>query len=419
MNKIIKRKILKRLQNHSNKKEISLIIGPRQAGKTTVMKELQKWLQKKGKKTLWFNLDFYSDSDFFQSQEKLINKIKLEIGLKKGYVFIDEIQRKENAGLFLKGLYDSDLPYKFIVSGSGSVELKEKIHESLMGRKLLLEMNTLSFLEFINFKTNYKYEKKIPDFFKLEAEKVKNFLQEYLQFGGYPKVVLEEKQQDKYQHINEIYQSYLYRDINQWLKVEKGELFTNLFKTIAFSIGNITKYSELSRTLGISIPTLKKYLFYLEKTFIIKKVSPYFQNIRKEITKSPLFYFYDLGLRNFAVNLFGHLENEINIGFVFENFINNIIQQKIQNTNQSLNFYRTKDGAEIDFIVNKGNEIVPIEVKYKNLKTPTISKSIGNFIKRYKVKKIIIVNLNFHHKMKVNNTEIIFLPFYDFLFYDF
>lgn len=161
---MIKRKLFAELKTHLLKKEISFIVGPRQAGKTTLMLLLKEYLEKRGEKTLFLNLDIEQDKEFFTSQVKLIRKIELELGKERGFVFIDEIQRKEDAGLFLKGIYDMNLPYKFIVSGSGSVELKEKIHESLTGRKRIFELSTLSFEEFTNFKTEYRYEKKVVRF---------------------------------------------------------------------------------------------------------------------------------------------------------------------------------------------------------------------------------------------------------------
>ena len=136
---MIERTLFSELKDHLSKREISFIIGPRQAGKTTLMLLLEDYLKKKEERTVFLNLDIESDKQFFTSQANLIKKIKLEIGEKEGFVFIDEIQRKENAGIFLKGIYDMNLPYKFIVSGSGSVELKERIHESLTGRKRIFE----------------------------------------------------------------------------------------------------------------------------------------------------------------------------------------------------------------------------------------------------------------------------------------
>src|SRR3989339_1516051 len=207
--KIIERKIFELLKKHLNSKEISLITGPRQSGKTTLMLELKSFLEKKGENVAFFNFDFESDKIFLESQNKLLEKIRLEFGGKSGYVFIDEIQRKENAGLFLKGIYDMNLPYKFIVSGSGSLELKEKIHESLAGRKRIFELNTVSFEELVNFKTEYKYKDKLSDFLKIEKNRRKTLLDEYMNFGGYPRVVLAETESEKLKIIEEIYQSYV------------------------------------------------------------------------------------------------------------------------------------------------------------------------------------------------------------------
>ena len=137
---LIKRSVYPKLLAHLENDEITLLVGPRQAGKTTLMLALIDELREKKLKYIYLNLDIEKDRYFFASQDRLVEKIKIEIGNSKGYVFIDEIQRKENAGLFLKGISDMKLPYKFVVTGSGSVELKEKIYESLAGRKRIFEI---------------------------------------------------------------------------------------------------------------------------------------------------------------------------------------------------------------------------------------------------------------------------------------
>ena len=210
---MIKRKIFSDLKKHLSKREITLITGPRQSGKTTLMEILKEHLDQNGDRTLFLNLDIEWDTPYFQTQAMLIKKVELELGKSKGFVFIDEIQRKENAGLFLKGLYDLKLPYKFIVSGSGSLELKEKIHESLIGRKRLFELTTITFEEFINYKTSYKYTEKLDAFFALEKEKTRQLLMEYMNFGGYPRVILETKKKEKLKIIDEIFRSILEKDI--------------------------------------------------------------------------------------------------------------------------------------------------------------------------------------------------------------
>jgi predicted AAA+ superfamily ATPase len=410
-NVIIKRILLEELKKHLSKKELSLIIGPRQVGKTFLMLLLKDYLEKKGEKTVFLNLDSEIDKHFFVSQKALIGKIKLEIGTDRGYVFIDEIQRKENAGIFLKGIYDLNLPYKFIVSGSGSIELKEKIHESLVGRKRIFELNPISFEEFVNFKTNYRYENKLIDFFDIEKERTESFLNEYLGFGGYPRVVLEEKLTEKTKIIDEIFRSYLEKDISYLLKVEKLDAFSSLIKVLASNIGRLINSSELSSTLGISVQTIKNYFWYAEKTFVIQRLTPYFKNVRKEITKSPIIYFYDLGLRNYALGTFGNI-NEIGQGFLFQNFIFNLLKEKFRYGGGELHFWRTKDRAEVDFIVDFGKEILPIEVKYKKMQKPVIERSMRSFIDKYKPKEVWIINLGFEEEVKIDETKVKFFSFY-------
>src|SRR3990167_9048952 len=137
MDSNIKRSILVDVKAHLSSKEITMIVGARQVGKTTLMTEVFNHVLQTGEKALFLNLDVETDARLFASQEILLDRLRLEFGDKKGYVFIDEIQRKTNAGKFLKGIYDLNTPYNLIVSGSGSLELKEKIHESLAGRKRL------------------------------------------------------------------------------------------------------------------------------------------------------------------------------------------------------------------------------------------------------------------------------------------
>jgi len=307
---LIKRKVFADLKAHLSQKEITLIVGPRQAGKTTLMLALKKYLEEKGEKTVFFNLDIETDGEYFTSQAKLIQKIQLELGSHSGFVFIDEIQRKENAGLFLKGIYDMNLPYKFIVSGSGSLELKEKIQESLVGRKRIFPLFSLSFEEFVNFKTEYRYEKKLPSFFALEKE----------------------------------------------------------------------------------------------KTFILQKITPYFKNLRKEITKSPIYYFCDLGLRNYSLGSFSD-------GFLFQNFVFNLLKEKYPA--EKIHFWRTKNKAEIDFILETPDGPLPLETKYAHLKEVKLTRGLQSFLKKYQPKQAFIVNLSLKKTISWSKTKVHFIPFWE------
>ncbi len=405
----IKRTIFHEVQKHLNSQEITLIVGPRQAGKTTLMEMLRDDLEKQGKKTLFLNLDFESDRPFFESQDRLIQRIVYAIGNDRGYIFIDEIQRKENAGLFLKGLYDMKLPYKFIVSGSGSIELKEKIHESLFGRKRIFELTTLSFEEFIGYKTK---DSDFSSFFTLYKEKGIQYLEEYLNFGGYPKVVLSPTIAEKRAVIADIYQSFLEKDIAILLGIQKTESFTQLVRLLASQVGKLVNVTELSNTLGMSQQTIKDYLWYLEKTYCVHKVTPYFKNVRKEITKAPLYYFTDLGLKNYAANTFG-IATTSRDGFLFENFVYNVLEKNEKLTSTTIHFWRTRDGAEVDFVVNIGQEQIPVEVKYSRLKSLEITRSFRSFLSKYNPQIGYIVHLGDSFEATIEKTTVSCVPFFN------
>jgi len=413
---MIKRDLLAELIEHLNKKEISLIVGPRQAGKTTLMNLLREVVTKKGKQSLYLNLDIEADKQYFISQEQLLRKIRLEIG-DTGYLFIDEIQRKENAGLFLKGLFDMNLPYKWIVSGSGSVELKEKIHESLAGRKRLFTLSTLSWTEFVNYKTKYRYEDNLVEFYSLEAEKTQALLEEYMSFGGYPRVVLENRVEEKRKIIAELYQSYLVKDIVELLGVQKTSSFTSLVRILASQIGKMVNINELSDTLGIHKTTINQYLWYMEQTFYIHKVTPFFRNIRKEITKAPVYYFSDLGMRNYALGLFGAPIPLSDVGFLFQNFVYPILEKKTENYSQSIHYWRTTNKAEVDFVIDKVTDTLPIEVKYQHLNKPSLSRSFKSFLSTYQPKRALVIHLGKEMHVVENKTEVDLIPFYQLLYY--
>lgn len=407
---IIKRALFDQLKEHLASKEITLIVGPRQAGKTTLMEFLEDDLKKQGKRTLFLRLDLDRDRPFFESQERLLKRIVLEVGESGGYVFIDEIQRKENAGIFLKGLYDMKLPYKFIVSGSGSIELKEKIHESLPGRKRLFELSTLSFEEFVNFKTEYKYGQ--AGFFEVYTDKALEYFEEYLNFGGYPRVVIAETMEEKRAAIDDIYQSFLEKDMSILLNIQKTESLTHLVRVLASQIGNLVNVAELSNTLGLSAQTVKQYLWYLEKTYIIRKVTPYFKNVRKEITKAPTYYFVDLGLRNYATNQFGSAALSPD-GFLFENFVYNSLMSHLKLTSITIHFWRTQDKAEVDFVLDTTLKAIPVEVKYTHLKSPEVSRSFRSFLIKYKPYKAYIVHLGLNFEADVEGTKVCFVSFFN------
>ncbi|MBI2028974.1 ATP-binding protein [Candidatus Gottesmanbacteria bacterium] len=409
---MIKRKILTRLEKHLLSDQMTVITGPRQVGKTYLMQLLRDKLKMEGKRTVWFNLDNEEDKTRFSSQAGLLSHIELAIGKEKAFVFIDEIQRKENAGLFLKGIFDMNVSHKFIISGSGSLELKAEIPESMAGRKQLFMVDPVSFEEFVNFKTNYQYEDKLNNFFALEKERTGRLLSEYMVFGGYPRIVLAGSSLAKQEEMQEIYKSFVDRDIRDLLHIEKSEALTNLLKIIASQIGSLVNISELASTVNLDQKTTKHYLWYLEQTFILKKVTPYFRNIRKEITKAPIYYFLDNGLRNWLLGLFGLSQIPTPLsGHLFENIIFNILRQQINLSPTQIHFWKTRDQAEVDFILETGLEVIPIEVKHTKILKPEITRSYRSFLTKYKPKKGYIVHLGEKFETETEGIRIYFIPY--------
>jgi len=407
---IINREIYNKIERHLSKKEITIISGIRQCGKSTVLHKLRTNLEKKGNKTLFLNFDFDADKKFLETQEALVNKLNFEFGKEKGYVFIDEIQRRKDAGLYLKGIYDLKLPYKFIVSGSGSIELKEKIQESLAGRKRVFEMTTISFTEFVNYKTNNKYTDRLDSYFEYEKAKTDELLTEYMNYGGFPRIVTEKDLREKIELINEIYNSYIERDLIKLLNINKPELFKDIFRMLSYMSGKLINFSNIADDTNTSIQTLKKYLYFAEKTYSIKSIRPYYNNPGKELRKTPMIYFTDLGLMNYAIGKYGLLSNPMDFGFVFQNFIFNVLKGKVSN-NMEIKYWRTTDKAEVDFVIDKITDVIPIEIKYKNIKRDGISRSFRSFIEKYKPKIAYVLNLGFEKTLQLDNTTIRFIPY--------
>ena len=393
-----------------DKEEITILVGARQVGKTTLLREILKELSRKGELVFYLNLDIEDDAANFTTQQKLLSRIRLEFGDKPGYVCIDEIQQKEDAGRFLKGIFDMNLPYKFVVTGSGSLELKEKIGEALTGRKHLLNMDPVSFREFIDYKTHYKYSKRLGTYFSLEEEKTQSFLSEYLIYGGYPKVVSSEDTQTKIDVMNEVFTSYITKDISYLLGVRSSDKFVKMIRLLAVQNGRILNYAQLASDTGVSVDTLKNYLWYAEQTFIISIIRPFYTNAKKELTKSPVVYFIDVGMLNFSCGNFARIDN-IN-GFAFQNFVYNLLRQKYHTPMTPINHWRTKDKAEVDFIVNHEGEIIPVEVKFSNLKKMSISRSFRNFINRYNPEQAMVVNMSLNETVQLNETIIKFIPYW-------
>jgi uncharacterized protein len=404
--KNIKRNILPDIIKWLTEKEIIVLLGARQVGKTTIIFQLINHILMQTTSLFKEKIEIhYLNLDFFQDKRILNDDYIIKLAAKnekKKIIFIDEVQRQENSGLFLKHLYDLNLPIKLVVSGSSALELKSKVSEALTGRKVIFNINPFSISEIKD--CIVRAEKNIMSGTVL----FKKVFEVFTEYGSYPSIVLSPDNEKKFLRLKEIFTSYMEKDIKKFLEIKNENAFARLITLLSASSGSLINMDEISNTLSIHQVTLDNYFYYLEQTFIIDRVRPYFRNIRKEIIKSPRVYFNDIGFRNFAINNFNKLDIREDKGFVFENFVYLILKEKL-GSSYKINFWRTKAGAEVDFIIFNDLKPIPVEAKAKYFKKPAITQSIRSFINTYKPDIAFVINLNLNEEIKIGGCLVRFM----------
>lgn len=324
------------------------------------------------------------------------------------YLFVDEAQYLVEAGRYLKGIYDLNLPLKMVITGSSSLLLAHHTRESLMGRKQVFTMRTFSFHEYLSHE-----DKEALDLLKTHSISLINkamlldFLHSYLYFGGYPKVVLSNEIAQKEDYLKEIYSSYIDKDISQFLGIQNKIGFSRVVSILADQIGNLVNVMEIANTCQMSHQTIKRYVEALEGTYMISILRPFSGNVRSELVKMPKVYFSDLGFRNIVIRGFNRSFFERDRRALLENFVMNELSRR---WGDSLYYWRLKDGTEVDFVLqgSKG-EMIPVEVKATILNKPTIPLSVRSFTSYYSSKEAYIVNTGIEKDVREGDTTFHFI----------
>ena len=374
-----------------------VLTGARQVGKTTLMEMFTKDIQ-----CLWLNGQDPETAKLFESYSTIERYLQLNINHElQGWLAIDEFQFIDNISVMLKLLTDRNKGIKILCSGSSSLDISQKVEESLAGRVRVIPVYPLNFSEYLSF-TDPELAQKFHqctnvDDINLLFPKSQDLLNEYLIYGGLPKIVLAVNLLDKQELLDDILQTYLLKDIRQFVKNEHFVAFNKLLRLLSARIGTLLNINELSNTIQIPYKLCEEYIYLLEQMFIIHLVKPYYQNKRKELSKMNKVYFCDLGLRNIIYNSFNNISIRTDNGQIFENYV--YLQLLRQFKSDQINFYRTKDGGKIDFIINKtGNEVILVEAKYKRPGSPSKIRIITEFNKFGNVQAAYIVNLNLIQK---------------------
>ncbi len=390
------RKIAKNIEKWLDEKEIIILTGVRQVGKTSLLQLLKQELisRKVDEKNIFYlSLENFDVLKSLNDDPENIFKYVLDRNV-KNYFLIDEIQYLDNPSNFLKLLYDKYADrIKLIVTGSSSLEMKASLQDSLAGRKVTFEIMPLDFEEFLQFKNFDKIDylpiKDLPLDIKKEFD---NELAEYLIYGGMPAVALQANPEKKIKLLEEYIGTYINKDVRAIGKIDSVANFNNLLKILASQIGNLMNVAELTNTLDMDRRNLEKYLDILEHTFVLYKVSPFVSNIRSQITKMPKVYFFDHGVRNAILNNFTDLDGRSDRGALFENFV---YMELRKNISRQVYFYRTTAGSEIDLVFEQQNKTYPIEVKCKELRKRIDERVIENFMHKIEsANEGVVINLS-------------------------
>jgi len=348
--------IIRSLQNHISSrldgKKAVIILGPRQSGKTTLIKSIAI---KSESDHLYVNADEPVVRNLWRPDN--ISTVLQIIGTKK-LVLIDEAQRLEDVGLLVKIIVDRGLDIQFIITGSSALEIANQTFEPMTGRYREYRLLPVSTEELILHSGLMEMIEELP---------------QRMIYGSYPEVIVEKQQAEEV--LRHITQSYLYKDILALTGVRKPLVLDRLLKALAWQTGSQVSFQELSRTVGVDVKTVDRYITLLEQSFVIFSLTSFSRNLRNELIRSKKIYFYDNGIRNAIIQNFSPITLRNDIGALWENFL---IAERIKflhNHQLKVNsfFWRTHSQQEIDYIEEYNSVLNAFEFKFNPAKTAKIS----------------------------------------------
>ncbi len=336
--------LIDRIEKFIKPNKAIIIFGPRRVGKTTL---INKYLESVKESYLLLQ----GDDIFVRETLKLqsINHLKNLVGKHKLLV-VDEAQKVKDVGTVFKILLDNIKGIKIIATGSSSFDLAREIGEPLTGRKFTFRLYPLSQMEIKTLESPVD---------------TKANLEQRLIFGSYPEVVLAKSTDEKITYLRELVSSYLYKDILEIEGIKHSDKISKLLQLLALQIGQLVSYTELGTALGLSKNTVERYIDLLEKSFVIFQQTGFSRNLRKEIIKSPKYYFWDLGIRNALINNFNPLTLRTDDGFLWQNYIicERMKKQEYEGIHTNNYFWRTYDKQEIDLVEERNGKLFSYEIK--------------------------------------------------------
>lgn len=389
-----------RIQSAFKLVPIVVLIGARQVGKTSIMKA---YPTENFRNVLFLNGQDVEVAARFQQFSTIEQYLKIYLNEElNGLLLLDEFQFIQGISTMLKLLTDKYDDLRILCSGSSSLDILQNIEESLAGRVRVIEVLSLSFSEYLLFKDEklWKLQQDLQDGNdEALVAPLQQVYEEYLIYGGLPRTALTNNPQEKVELLNDIYQTYLLNDVRHYIANEHFVGFNKLLRLLAVQIGNLVNVNDLSRESGLPYARCEEYIYLLQKMYIIKLVEPFFTNKRKVIGKMNKVYFCDLGLRNIIYNSFNEIGFRTDNGALFENYVLLELWRNRQ-ASDTIYFYRTQNGTEVDYVLDGALRKLAVECKYKRLQNPLSIPSLNNFADEEKIELRYIANINLEAEYK-------------------
>ncbi len=392
------------------RKEISIIIGPRQVGKTTLLKELASHNRKGKERCRYFNLEMPADAHYFGRSFK---DVLSDIENGKGVVLIDEFHYLPNATKLFKAIYDGLPGVKVYATGSSAIEMHRHLKESLAGRRRLYRLFPLSFLEWLPSKSKtIKLPKDIRSRASSRAHRLfRKYFDEFIIFGGMPGLVHEKNGEAKKRLLLDFVVTYIQKDIKALLREEDILSFNRLLSLLAAQEGGLLSENSISQALNYSLRQVRKDLAILNQMFLLDILKPFFTNRGRELKQTNKIYYFDSGIRNAILRDFRPLGQRPDKGVLLESFVLHEIQKNLR-VGQEIYYWRTREKDEIDFILVQDRIPIAIEVKSR-LQAPEIPEGIKKFIQKYpECKKAVVLNDDLLETIIYREKNVVFAPHY-------
>ena len=342
---MILKRIYEPLDRFIQANKVLVIYGPRQVGKTTL---LRRYLQDATLKWKLVTGDDIRVQDVLGSLD-----LRRLLAYVEGYelLAIDEAQAVPSIGAALKLLVDEAPGLHLVVTGSSSFELAGQIGEPLTGRKRTLSLFPIAQMEMLAVNNRYELREQLED---------------RLLYGAYPAVLTAATRADRLEVLNEIAHSYVLKDILAFERLRNSRILNDLLRLLAFQIGREVSLNELATQLGIDVKTVQRYLDLLEQAFVLVRLGGFSRNLRKEVTSKAKYYFFDTGLRNALIAQFNPLAQRDDVGMLWENFL--VLERLKYRTYADIYanayFWRTYDQQEIDLVEERDGALFGYEFKW-------------------------------------------------------